>query len=91
MIDIHTTNDAAEPTIEPRQCDLEFIKNVEANHFRTEHDTGANQQALMIWNIVRQHFGQPRLSFSDLPAWCLEHNRYHLIRPEYGCKRVPQT
>jgi len=46
--------------------DLEFIADVERRMFRTEHDTGANINALMIWNMVREHAGLPKLQVLDL-------------------------
>lgn len=35
----------------------EFIKRIEDAHFRTESDTGANFNALFIWNQVRKFAG----------------------------------
>ena len=69
---------------------LEFIRDVEASHFRTDHDTGAQEHALFIWNIVRQKAGLPRLRKSDLPAWCETHGKYHVIQEGYGCKRTSE-
>lgn len=46
--------------------DLEFIENIESRFFRTEHDTGANFNALFIWNLVREHAGLPKLDQFDL-------------------------
>jgi hypothetical protein len=65
--------------------DVEFIKQVEAAHFRTVQDTGANHNALLIWNCVRKHVGLPALTLDDLPRYCVAHNCYHLIRQDYGC------
>lgn len=67
--------------------DTSFIKDVESRHFRTNEDTGANLNALMIWNLVRKHAGLPKLETDDLPAYCATHDTYHLIQLEYGCKR----
>lgn len=67
--------------------DKEFIAKTEASHFRTNSDTGANECAMLVWNMVRQHVGLPRLRLWDLPAWCVTHQKYHLINSEYGCKR----
>ena len=78
---------SAEPLVSARQCDLDFIANVERCHFRTNTDTGANPNAMLIWNIVREHFCQPRLTVEDLPAFCLVHKRYHKINEDYGCQR----
>lgn len=44
----------------------EFINDVEACHFRTGHDTGANANALMIWNILRNWAGMESLTRDDL-------------------------
>lgn len=49
--------------------ELAFIFAVESSHFRTVEDTGANPNAMLIWNIVRQRVGLPRISKDDLPAW----------------------
>lgn len=46
--------------------DLEFIADIERRFFRTEHDTGANINALMIWNLVRKEAGLPKLQVFDL-------------------------
>ncbi len=68
--------------------DKEFIKKVESEHFRTEHDTGATSGTLLIWNIVRKECGLPPLKMEDLPAYCSTHNKYHKIEPDYDCKRL---
>lgn len=44
----------------------EFITDVEACHFRTAHDTGANRNALMVWNILRNYAGLDCLETDDL-------------------------
>lgn len=67
--------------------DQEFIAKVENAHFRTDVDTGTNSNAMMIWNLVRSHFGYPPLKKENLPAFCATHNRYHKIVKEYGCAR----
>lgn len=67
--------------------DAAFIKDVESRHFRTDEDSGAGSNALMIWNMVRAHVGLQPLKKSDLPAYCVTHNCYHIIREDYGCKR----
>lgn len=46
--------------------DLEFIADIERRFFRTEHDSGADLNALMIWNLVRQEAGLPKLQVLDL-------------------------
>ena len=59
------------------KLDAEFIKKVENDHFRTDQDTGAHPNALLIWNIVRQHVGLPKLSISQLQTFCNICNGYH--------------
>lgn len=44
----------------------EFIDEVERVFFRTGHDTGANANALIIWNQVREYAGRERLTRDDL-------------------------
>lgn len=56
---------------------VEFVQDVENRFFRTNQDTGANSNAMMIWNLVRNHFGLPRLRKDDLPSWCPECKEYH--------------
>ena len=65
--------------------DVDFVKKVEADHFRTVHDTGANDCALFIWNLVRERLGLPRLEKKDLPHFCKTHKCYHVIKEDYGC------
>lgn len=67
--------------------DTDFIKRVESAHFRTNEDTGANLNAILIWNMVRRHVGLPRIDIDDLPAYCETHEKYHVIQEDYGCKR----
>lgn len=67
--------------------DNAFILATERAHFRTDQDTGANSAVLMIWNMVRQHFGKLPLKREDLPAFCVTHDKYHKIEADYGCKR----
>jgi hypothetical protein len=57
---------------------IEMIAAVERDHFRTEHDSGANRNAMMIWNYVRKHAGLEPLTIADLPAWCETCQRYHI-------------
>lgn len=45
---------------------MEFIEQTEKSHFRTASDTGANPNALFIWNLLREHAGLPRLTKDDL-------------------------
>jgi len=44
----------------------EFIEDVESRHFRTPYDTGANTNALFIWNQVRELIDLPRLDRDGL-------------------------
>jgi hypothetical protein len=55
-----------------------FISEVEASYFRSAYDTGANLNALLIWNLVRENAGLPRLKLTDLPAYCVTCNSYHV-------------
>ncbi len=66
----------------------QFISSIEKNHFRTDRDSGANPNALMIWNLLREYAGLARLEYKDLPSWCGLHKRYHIIRDGYGCYRA---
>lgn len=45
------------------------MAEVEAAHFRTVEDTGANPCALLVWNALRRRAGLPWLSKEQLPAW----------------------
>jgi hypothetical protein len=63
---------------ESAETGLAVVARVEKSHFRTNHDTGANLNVLMIWNMVRKHFGLPRLELDDLPKYCVKHDRYDL-------------
>lgn len=45
---------------------IEFIEDVEKCNFRSGHDTGANSNALMVWNILREWAGMERLTSDDL-------------------------
>lgn len=67
--------------------DEKFIAEVERQHFRTDEDTGANSNGLMIWNLVRKEFGYVPLMKQDLPAFCTTHKCYHIIKGGYGCAR----
>ena len=58
----------------------QFIADVEASHFRTDSDTGANWHAMFMWNLVRQHAGMKPLENKDLPTWCENCHKYH-VRP----------
>jgi hypothetical protein len=67
--------------------DLAFVQQVERDHFRTVSDTGANENAMFIWNQVRRHVGLTPLSKDDLAAFCKTHKVYHVIRKGYGCEK----
>jgi hypothetical protein len=47
---------------------LAFITDQERRHFRTEHDTGANTNALFLHNQLRKLAGLPELQVSDLTS-----------------------
>jgi hypothetical protein len=65
-----------------------FIDSVEKRYFRTIEDTGANDNALFIWNRVREELaGLSKLTIDDLPAYCSTHMRYHKIDNSKGCVR----
>lgn len=58
---------------------LNFINDVESRHFRTQYDTGANMNAMIIWNMVRKFAGLEELTRDDLrqryaddKGWTLE-------------------
>lgn len=70
---------------------LELIETVEKAHFRTQEDTGANSNAILIWNCVRRFAGLPEIFRSDLPGYCHTHDCYHIIRLDYGCKPRAST
>lgn len=54
----------------------DFILEVESKYFRTNEDVGANQNALFIWNLVREQAGLPRLEMKDLPRWWISEKSY---------------
>lgn len=49
---------------------------VENAHFRTNKDTGANPNALLVWNALRRQLGLPWLSLDDLPKYDAERKGY---------------
>lgn len=56
---------------------LQFIADTERAHFRTVHDSGANSNAMMLWNLLREHAGLSKLMLNDLPTWCSVCSQYH--------------
>lgn len=74
-------------TEDSRKLLREFISSTEKNHFRTDSDTGSHPNALFVWNILREYAGLIRLDFKDLPAYCMKHETYHIIREGYECFR----
>lgn len=52
--------------MEQNQSLIDFINRIEASHFRSNSDTGANFNALNIWNLVRLEAGLPPLTGDDL-------------------------
>ena len=72
--------DEKKPAVTKRPLDelVRFIDDVESRHFRTEHDTGANLNAILIWNCVREYAGMKRITVKDLPAWCKKCKEYHV-------------
>lgn len=52
-----------------RNKDLEMVREIESSYFRTESDTGANENALFIWNRVREKIGLKPLTKQDIPVW----------------------
>lgn len=44
----------------------DFIEDIERRYFRTDSDTGAGDNALFIWNRVREHAGMKPLTKGDL-------------------------
>jgi len=57
--------------------DRDFVNKVQREHFRTDQDTGANPNALLIWNLVRKHAGMSPITLDDLPTYCEMCSRYH--------------
>ena len=53
---------------------LSFISKVEKNHFRSVGGIGANECAMILWNLVRQEVGLSALRLSDFPSW--DGNKY---------------
>lgn len=55
---------------------MEFIYRVERMDFRTEHDSGANPMAMMMWNHVRVFAGLEKITPEDLPTYQKDVDRY---------------
>lgn len=51
------------------ELNLEFIKDIESKYFRTALDTGAQEGARFIWNIIRNNAGLESLRQKDFPVW----------------------
>lgn len=48
---------------------IEIILKIEQAHFRTNHDTGANQHAMIVMNSFRGQLNLPFITPEDLPSW----------------------
>ena len=71
QIQVNNENDANGSAL------LQFIADTERAHFRTVHDSGANSNAMMLWNLLREHAGLSKLRLNDLPTWCSVCSQYH--------------
>lgn len=83
--DVHTTfaavslNEmAAKGMAESNKLDTDFVKNIESRFFRTDKDSGADSNTMMIWNTVRTYLGMNSLTKGDLPTWCKKCEKYHV-------------
>ena len=47
----------------------DVIRKIEAAHFRTYGDSGANEKAQIVHSALRAEAGLPYLSNKDLPKW----------------------
>jgi len=54
------------------------IADMEKNHFRTEHDIGANDITMQMHNYYRHTAGLPFLTKKDLSHWCEDHKAYDM-------------
>lgn len=59
---------------------LRIIEEVEKVHFRTNKDTGANLNALVVMNAFRREAGLPYIGLDDLPKWDEQEEKY--VQPE---------
>lgn len=55
------------------------IERVMAAHFRTDSDTGAAEQAMLVMNAFRSCAGLEPMKISDLPRYCTTCFTYHKI------------
>ena len=55
---------------------LDALQSVEESHFRTTEDTGANGNALVVWNALRSQLNLPRLTKEDLASYDNKSNTY---------------
>jgi hypothetical protein len=87
----HYTHPKQEPLAIDSDVLRQFIADVEARDFRTNHDTGATENALCVWNKVRALAGMEWLKLSDLPQFCVTCKKYHacVINPLTGKIDVP--
>lgn len=60
---------------------LSFIHEIEQAHFRTEHDTGANLNARLLWNALRRYAGLPHIRAKDLRYYDEARDEY-IYRPD---------
>lgn len=67
----------------------QFIAGVEARNFRTVQDTGANQNAMFLWNQLRRFAGLPEITRDSLPAYCVTCKTYHRDPHEREKEAVP--
>lgn len=74
---MYTQKNEKQPVDKYQEMLRELIDRVEAAHFRTDEDTGAVENVMLIWNIVRQEAGLSRLRMAQLPTWCEGHKCYH--------------
>lgn len=70
---------------------IDFIKEVEENHFRTNLDTGANWGAMFILNCARIKAKLHNISEGDLPKWDAEKNEYVMPVDSFLYRNLDQT
>lgn len=64
----------------------DIIAEIEASHFRTEHDSGAASNAMLVHNALRMKAGLPYLTVDQLDGWCVKCAKYH----NQPCERKPK-